>query len=126
MLTCAGLAADPLAEDPSAGGAHHHAVLPARGELVEAVLGASVRLRGVSHQLTPPIQDLQVVAVGNAQRLLPGDLQAAGGLLAVHLKPRYHGGHWETGQGDTRWVKDGTWGTLGHIYEDLQGDYEWF
>ena len=99
VLTCAGLAADPLAADPSAGGAHHHAVLPARGEPVEAVLGASVRLRGVGHQLPPPVQHLQAVTVGNAQGLLPGDLQAAGGLLAVHLKPRHGGGHWGDGRG---------------------------
>lgn len=89
MLTCTGFAADPLAVDSSAGGAHHHAVLPAWGELVEAMLGVSVRLRGVGHQHTPPVQDLQAVTVGNTQGLLPGDLQTVGGLLAVHLEPRY-------------------------------------
>lgn len=89
MLTCTGFAADAPAADSSTGGSHHHTVLPAWGELVEAMLGVSVRLRGVGHEYAAPIQDLQAVTIGNTQGLLPGDLQTARGLLAIHLKPRY-------------------------------------
>lgn len=74
LFTCAGLRADTLTVDPPTGGLDLDSVSPPGGERVKPAPGFAKGQRAVGHQAASVVQELQDVAVGNAESLLPAHL----------------------------------------------------